>query len=174
MSWREKRHACRRLLSIADSFIGARVELSPTVILEEWARATKAFRGTILLAGDGYGPQSQVLARAIFGSAMLIAWAVRNPDTADDNVHLHTQLGLELHQAARRNAGFWADPPKSHLTKTEREAAVTLFGRRGTRFWSGHRSPENLVRENVGEIEDPFTKSQYQATLTSSPVGPTL
>ncbi|MHB1572169.1 MAG: DUF5677 domain-containing protein [Solirubrobacteraceae bacterium] len=160
-----RKEACRRLLAIADSFIGRPVAVEPMVVLEEWARATKTFRAVVALAADGYGPQAQILARPIFESAMLIAWAVRNPAVADDHVDLHARLGIELHLAARRSSEFWDDGSHQHLTRDERERAVELFGRRGSRLWSGHRTLEELVKENIAEIADPFVKRQYDATF---------
>jgi hypothetical protein len=157
--------ACRGLIAVADSLIGRRIEVQPFVVLEEWARATKTFRAAVTVSGAGFGPQGHMLGRSIFESAMLIMWAVRHADIADRYVELHTLLGIERHVAARRNAGFWAKETASHMTPEERSEAVTLFGRRGTAYWSGHRNLEDLVKENIAELDDLFTKSQYEAVF---------
>jgi hypothetical protein len=98
---------------------------------------------------------------------MLIDWALRHPGEAQEHVHLHALLALDLHLAARKRAGFWKDDPASSgMTRAERNRAVQLFGRRGTAYWSGHRHLSELVKDNAAQIKDPFERRQLEANFS--------
>lgn len=159
-----KLDACRLLLQIADSLTERGYPGKPQVTLEEWARATKTYRATLSLAEGGFGQQAQVLSRSIFESWMLIAWALRRPEEADEQAQLHTLLALDLHRAARQTAGYWpGDPKEEFLTPAERKRAVELFGRRGTAYWSGHRQLKELVDEVLAPMDDDHEAAQLRA-----------
>ena len=161
-----KIHACERVFAVADQQ-PQRMSFEPMVAIEELARATKTYRAALLLASRGYGQQTQILARAIFESAMLISWALRHPVEAEEQVQLHMLLAFDLHMASRRNTGFWKDKPSpSELTQEERERAVRLFGRRGTGYWSGHRQLEDLVDDNAAELTDQYEIDRFKATFS--------
>jgi hypothetical protein len=159
-----KLFACELLLQIADELTDRKLRPEPMVAFEEWARATKTFRASGLLASRGYGQQAQVLARCIFESAMLVLWAIDHPREAEERARLHGLLALDLHLAARRRTNLWPnEPTKPFLTPLERRTAVQLFGRRGTGYWSGHRQLESLVTEVVSNLADSGDAFQVRA-----------
>lgn len=164
---RRKMDACAIFITIADQLLDRPFEPEPGVALEEWARATKTYRAVLVLISHGYGQQAQLLARSLFESAMLIEWALRHPKEAEEQVHLHALLALDLQDAARRRAGFWkGSPTPSGITREQRKRAVELFGRRGTAYWSGHRHLGDLVKENAAEIEDPHALAHLEANFS--------
>src|SRR5205807_4087427 len=70
----------------------------------------------------------------------------------------------DIHRANRRKWGLWPhDPTKPVLSQADRKRAVDLFGRNGTRYWSGHRNLEDLVDEILPELGDPDLIGQLRA-----------
>jgi hypothetical protein len=134
------------------------------VAFEEFARTTKTFRAVLDLARAGYGQQAQVLVRTIFESAMLIRWALRNPEQAETQVQLHALFSIELFVAAERAAGIRGSKPLvPRMTSEQRQDAIRLFGRRGSGYWSGHRELKALVDDEIAHLDDPGSIEQLRA-----------
>lgn len=152
-------------LAIAEEFFEKQIAVTskvPVVVLDEFARATKTYRAVLLLASHGYGQQGESLARGIFESFAVTHWALRNPRRADEYVLLHALLGAELQQQVQLATGLWSDlRGEPLLTQEERARAKSLFGRKGTSYWTGHKSLGDLV-EDVVRSEDDMTGEKIQ------------
>jgi hypothetical protein len=95
---------------------------------------------------------------------MVIRWMLRNAEVADEMADLHARLTLHVYFNARRREGHWPQDPTAPLLSAEEGArARDLFGRRGTRFPTGHERLEDLIEENLEHFDDEHLVSQTQA-----------
>jgi hypothetical protein len=53
------------------------------VLMKTFARSTKSFRGTLLLAGHGFGPQAGMLARTLFEDMLIAHYVKLKPEVAE-------------------------------------------------------------------------------------------
>ena len=131
------------------------------LIVAEGARATKTYGGTLRLAAGGFGPQASMLNRSIFEGMAIVHWAHANPDLAVELFEKHGRhsellWGEALAKAEQANA-----PAIDPATEEERTELARLFGKYGTKLWTGHGSLYALLPE----IEDQWPEGAPREQL---------
>ncbi len=115
------------------------------IILAEGARATKTYGGVLCLGKAGFGPQASMLDRSLFEGMAVAHWAHANPGRA---VHLFKKHG-RYSELLWGDAFEKAEPYDPRIidsgTEIERQQLGNLFGKYGTKLWTGHDSLYSLV-----------------------------
>jgi hypothetical protein len=120
------------------------------IILAEGARATKTYGGILRLASGGFGPQASMLSRSVFEGMAIAHWAHANPERAVELFKKHGRHSELLWRDALAKADQADAPAVDADTEGERRELSGLFGKYGTKLWTGHGSLHALLPE----IED--------------------
>lgn len=123
-------------------------EVVDVIILAEGARATKTFRAALVLCGAGYAEQAAMLNRGLFEGMVVAHWASLYPEEATTRYDAEFEHNQILWADTLRELG-WAKsdelpPPPTDERRRELEA---LFGRHGTRLWTGHQNLPTLIND---------------------------
>jgi hypothetical protein len=132
------------------------------LIALEAARGLKTYRASVDLALGGYGPQAEMLNRALFEGMAVAHWVHANPEEALRRFSQH-----ERHHAGLWNKRFVArglidEPGFVVPDETEQKRLDKLFGEWGEKPWFG-LSLYSLVRA----VEDQFANPDELRTFFS-------
>lgn len=162
-----KLEACERLHAFGEDALYAWAgrpidpESVDPIILAEGARATKTYGGTLRLVAGGFGPQASMLNRSLFEGMAIAHWAHAQPKRAVELFKKHGRHSELLWGDAFEKADP-ADPRVIEAgTEEERKELGGLFGRYGTKLWTGHRSLYDLLPE----IEDQWPEGPPREQL---------
>lgn len=151
-----KLEACARLHAFGEDAFYAwagrpiDVESVDPIILAEGARATKTYGGAIRLAAGGFGPQASMLNRSIFEGMAIAHWAHANSAPAVELFKKHGRHSELLWGEALAKADPGSTNAIDPATEEELKELRALFGKYGTKLWTGHGSLYALLPE----IED--------------------
>jgi hypothetical protein len=128
------------------------------LLLKTWVRSTKSYRGALLLAGQGFGPQAGMVARTLFEDMLIAHYAVKNPQVFERFAPARKLL-LDRHREALEGFGRHEDvkdlPPR--LTPGEREEARRLN--------PGNRWTGLTIRQLVDAVEDMWSEGWNRRLL---------
>lgn len=153
--------ACRDLLALA-------WERKPTgpapafgyLLLAIFARSTLTYRAIMQLCRGGYGEQADMLNRSLFEDMASAHWVSLHRDDAIERMEKHHQHSRVLwNRVIERRPGL-GDPVDLGLDDETIEELDGIFGRYGTRPWSG-LGTWNLV----AEIEQMWPDDQSREQL---------
>lgn len=125
-------------------------------ILKTYAKSSKSFMASTLLAGHGYGEQAGMVNRSLFEDMLVAHWIRRTPRAAA-KIERHRRLDVEkireaAHRLCRQDLLDEWPPP---MPRKEREELEAEFP--GTRHWTG-KSVDQLVRAMEDEWDDPISR----------------
>lgn len=121
-----------------------------------YARASKSFEASLLLASDGYGPQARMINRSLFEDMATGHWVKRNRDTALPQLEKHGRYTMNRYrQFLARYDKLPADSTLPVLTANENKKLREEF--RGGATWTGLNMNE-LVRAIEDEWIHPLDK----------------
>ncbi len=139
-------HACQRLLR----WVGAHAEEwtagqdlrgHDMVLLTVFARSTRTYEAIVRwLAENGFGEQGIMLNRSLFEDMVDAHWIHLNPDLAVDRLVEHDLYSRLLRADVQRRFPAWFDhekPPAIKVTNDKRKELKDLFGKTGSRSWTG-------------------------------------
>ena len=122
------------------------------LILRTYARSSKTYRASIILAGLGYGAQAGMLNRSLFEDMAVSHWIKLNPDHAPALYERHRQHTMtqmkDTYKKYDREVELASWPP---LGDAERQELATEFARK--HHWT-KRSLYELVKDIEGEFTD--------------------
>jgi hypothetical protein len=124
-----------------------RAESVDPIIVAEAARATKTYVGVLRLVASGFGTQASMLDRSMFEGMAIAHWAHGHPDGAVEMFRKHGRHAELLWGDAFEKADP-AEPREVDAgTEEERRELGRLFGKYGTKLWTGHQSLYDLLPE---------------------------
>jgi Family of unknown function (DUF5677) len=149
------------------------------VLLRTYVRSTKSYRGALLLAGHGFGPQAGMLARSLFEDMVVAHYVVLHPKVVD-RLEPARRLMLDRHREALSGFGREKDLDEypEPLPEAERRSLQKQFP--GGR-WTGlelrdlvsaveHMWVEPVERRLLKQIEKLATPVN-NALIHHSPLG---
>ena len=131
------------------------------IIVAEGARATKTFGGVLRLVSGGFGPQASMLDRSLFEGMAVAHWAHANPERAVELFKKHGRHGELLWGDAIENAALGEPRTIDIGTTEERKELGALFGKYGTKLWTGHGSLYELLPDIEGQWDEQARKDLW-------------
>lgn len=162
----QKIEACARLHRLGEDALYAwagrpiDAESVDPIILAEGARATKTYGGTLRVAAGGFGPQASMLNRSVFEGMAIAHWAHTNADRAVELFKKHGRHAELLWGEALAKADPGEATAIEAATEDELNELRGLFGRYGTKLWTGHGSLHALLPEIEDQWPDGLPREQ--------------
>lgn len=121
-----------------------------------YARASKSFEASLLLASDGYGPQARMINRSLFEDMATGHWVKRNPDAALPQLEKHGRYTMNRYREfLAKYDKLPAESTLPVLTPKENKKLREEF--RGGATWTG-LNMNQLVRAVEDEWTHPLDK----------------
>jgi len=119
------------------------------ILLSIFARSTRTYSAIVHgLAERGYGEQTMMLDRVLFDDMIDLHWVSLNPEIAAERLADHDLYSRLLRADAQRKHPRMFDghqPPRIKISNEKRKKLKELFGKNGSRSWTGIRGLEERV-----------------------------
>ncbi len=115
-----------------------------------FARATKTYKGALLLAHQGFGEQAAMLNRSLFEGMAVVHWVSKNPEKAAERFLRGWTFDRYLLARVLEGTGWLKDDAKApgpDLSEAELAGMRDDFGIHGQKLWTGHAGLRKLVDE---------------------------
>lgn len=129
------------------------------ILLSIFARSTRTYSAIVQgLAEGDYGEQTMMLDRLLFDDMINLHWVSLNPDLAVERLTDHDLYSRLLRADAQRKHPRMFDgrePPKFKVSNEKRKALKDLFGKSGSRSWTGIPGLDARVKSVLSCWDEP-------------------
>jgi hypothetical protein len=144
---------------------GHSLDTADLIIVTMFARSGRTYEGVVRCLGESaFGEQGLMLNRSLFEDMIDAHWVSLNRELAAERLgqhDLHSRL-LRAETQRRFPERFDGPPPRIKVTNEERKALNLLFGKSGSRSWTGVPGLDRRVEEVKGCWQ---TESEQRALL---------
>jgi hypothetical protein len=152
-------HACQRTLrwvaENAESWTADQeLDNADLLILSMFARSTRTYEAIVRWLGErAFGEQGLMLNRSLYEDMVDIHWVHLNPDLALKRLGEHDLHSRLLRADTQRKFSHWFDgrkPPPIKVSNEKRKELIGLYGRGGSRSWTGVPGLEDRLESVIG------------------------
>jgi hypothetical protein len=124
---------------------------SNLVLISIFARSTRTYEAIVRWLGErGFAEQGMMLNRSLFEDMVDAHWVHLNPDLAVERLRQHDLYSRLLRADTQRRLPEWFEdhePARLRISNRERQELRRLFGKNGSRSWTGVPSVEDRLEQ---------------------------